>query len=79
VPATLARAEGTAAQYRALTADVVVPAVEIIATIASAGPGDDGNSPRSDPVEELRAAGGGGRGCGHGGSSSTCSRAAPTS
>ncbi|KQY24732.1 hypothetical protein ASD16_04315 [Cellulomonas sp. Root485] len=54
VPATLARAEGTAAQYRGLTADVVVPAVEIIATIASAGPGDDGNYSEERPVEELR-------------------------
>jgi len=54
VPATLARAEGTAGLYRTLTADVVVPAVEIIATIASAGPGDDGNYSTERPVEELR-------------------------
>lgn len=54
VPATLARADGTAAPYRALTTDVVVPAVEIIATIASAGPGDDGNYSQERPVEELR-------------------------
>ncbi|KQR16563.1 hypothetical protein [Cellulomonas sp. Leaf334] len=54
VPATLARADGTAAPYRTLTADAVVPAVEIIATIASAGPGDDGNYSTERPVEELR-------------------------
>ena len=54
VPATLARADATAAPYRTLTADVVVPAVEIIATIASAGPGDDGNYSSERPVEELR-------------------------
>lgn len=54
VPATLARADGTAAPYRTLTTDVVVPAVEIIATIASAGPGDDGNYSQERSVEELR-------------------------
>ncbi len=54
VPATLARADATAAPYRTLTTDVVVPAVEIIATIASAGPGDDGNYSQERPVEELR-------------------------
>ncbi|GEK19490.1 hypothetical protein CXY01_00100 [Cellulomonas xylanilytica] len=54
VPATLARADATAAPYRSLTADAVVPAVEIIATIASAGPGEDGNYSRERPVEELR-------------------------
>nr|WP_246280607.1 hypothetical protein [Cellulomonas humilata] len=54
VPATLARADATAAPYRTLTADVVVPTVEIIATIASAGPGADGNYSQERPVEELR-------------------------
>ncbi|MFC8191978.1 hypothetical protein ACFUMH_09995 [Cellulomonas sp. NPDC057328] len=54
VPATLARAEQHAAPYRGLTADTVVPAVEIIATIASAGPGDDGNYSNERPVEDLR-------------------------
>ena len=54
VPATLARADATAAPYRTLTPDVVVPAVEIIATIASAGPGDDGNYSQERSVEELR-------------------------
>ncbi len=54
VPATLARAEQHAAPYRGLTTDTVVPAVEIIATIASAGPGDDGNYSNERPVEDLR-------------------------
>ena len=54
VPATLARADATAAPYRTLTTDAVVPAVEIIATIASAGPGDDGNYSQERSVEELR-------------------------
>jgi hypothetical protein len=54
VPATLARADATAAPYRTLTTDAVVPMVEIIATIASAGPGDDGNYSQERSVEELR-------------------------
>lgn len=53
VPATVARAEEHAAPYRALTADAVVPGVEIIATIASAGAGDDGNYSNERPVAEL--------------------------
>jgi hypothetical protein len=36
-----------------LTADTVVPGVEIIATIASAGPGPDGNYSTERPVAEL--------------------------
>ncbi|MBO3101281.1 hypothetical protein [Cellulomonas fengjieae] len=54
VPETLARADAVAAPYRALTTDAVVPAVEIIATIASAGPGDDGNYSQERSVEQLR-------------------------
>ncbi|QGQ18994.1 hypothetical protein GC089_06795 [Cellulomonas sp. JZ18] len=54
VPATLARAEQHAAPYRALTTDTVVPMVEIIATIASAGAGDDGDYSAERPVEDLR-------------------------
>ncbi len=54
VPSTLARAEQTAAPYRALTGDAVVPTLEIIATIASAGPGPDGSYSTSRPVDELR-------------------------
>ena len=54
VPATLVRAEAMASPYRSLTADAVVPTVEIIATIASAGPGPDGNYSNERPVDELR-------------------------
>lgn len=54
VPATLARADATAAPYRSLTVDAVVPAVEIIATIASGGPGADGNYSDERSVADLR-------------------------
>ncbi|QHT58304.1 hypothetical protein GXP71_08820 [Cellulomonas sp. H30R-01] len=54
VPATVARAQGQADAYRPLTGDAVVPAVEVIATIASAGPGPDGNYSQERSVEELR-------------------------
>ncbi|NKY41549.1 hypothetical protein HGA02_19125, partial [Cellulomonas septica] len=54
VPATVARAQGQADAYRPLTGDTVVPAVEVIATIASAGPGPDGNYSQERSVEELR-------------------------
>jgi hypothetical protein len=54
VPATIARAEQTADPYRALTADTVVPTLEIIATIASAGPEADGSYSRPRAVDELR-------------------------
>ncbi|GHS89183.1 hypothetical protein AGMMS50218_14850 [Actinomycetota bacterium] len=54
VPATLARAEATAAPYRTLTTDTVVPTLEIIATIASSGPEADGSYSRGRSVEELR-------------------------
>ena len=54
VPATIARAEQTAAPYRALTADTVVPTLEVIATIASAAPEPDGSYSRARSVDELR-------------------------
>jgi hypothetical protein len=54
VPATIARADAMAAPYRALTSDVVIPTVEIIATVASAGPGADGNYSNERPVASLR-------------------------
>ncbi|MCC2316315.1 hypothetical protein [Cellulomonas xiejunii] len=54
VPATLARAEQHAAPYRGLTGDTVVPAVEIIASIASAGAEPDGTYSRKRSVEDLR-------------------------
>jgi hypothetical protein len=52
--ATIARTEQHAVPYRALTADTVVPGVEIIATVASAGAGDDGNYSNELPVDTLR-------------------------
>ncbi|MGV8977366.1 MAG: hypothetical protein ACOH17_04930 [Cellulomonas sp.] len=54
VDATVARAEATAAEYRPLTPDTVVPTLEIIATVASARPGADGNYSAERPVAELR-------------------------
>lgn len=53
VPATIARAQAHAALYRALTPDTVVAGVEIIATIASAGAGADGNYSTERPVADL--------------------------
>lgn len=54
VPATIARAQQTAAPYDALTDDTVVPTLEIIATVASAGPEADGSYSRPRSVEDLR-------------------------
>ncbi|WP_308160853.1 hypothetical protein [Cellulomonas sp. GbtcB1] len=54
VPATIARAEQTAAPYRSLTPDTVVPTLEVIATIASAAPEPDGSYSRARSVDELR-------------------------
>lgn len=51
--ASIGRAQGLAAEYQALTADVVVPAFEIIVTIASAGAGPDGNYSNELPVETF--------------------------
>ncbi|WP_163544669.1 hypothetical protein [Occultella kanbiaonis] len=42
-PATVQRAADTAATYQPLTTDTVVPALEIIVTVASGSAGDDGN------------------------------------
>ena len=53
LPASIARAQGLAASYQALTTDVVVPAFEIIATVASAGAGGDGNYSNELPVESF--------------------------
>ena len=53
VPATIARAQAHAAPYRALTGDTVVAGVEIIATIASAGAGPDGNYSQERPIADL--------------------------
>ena len=54
VPATIARAQRLARTYRPLTDATVVPAVEIIATIASAAPEDDGSYSRRRTVADLR-------------------------
>ena len=43
LPASIARAKQVAAEYQALTPEPIVPAFEVIATIASRGPGPDGN------------------------------------
>lgn len=54
VPATVERAERIARLYRPYTDATVVPAVELIATIASAGAEDDGSYSRRRTVAELR-------------------------
>ena len=53
VAASITRAQGLAAEYQALTTDVVVPAFEIIATIADRPPGADGNYSNELPVETF--------------------------
>lgn len=57
---TIARAEATAKEYAGLTEDEVIPALEIIVTVASGDAGDDGNySNEWDPngfVELIEAA-----------------------
>ena len=51
---SIARAEGLAAQYDELVHEPVVPAFELIATVASSAPGPDGNYANESEVEELR-------------------------
>lgn len=53
VDAAIVRAQEVAAQYQALTTDTVVPGFEIIATVAAAGAGPDGNYSDERPVEDL--------------------------
>ncbi len=53
VAASITRAQGLAAEYQALTSDVVVPAFEIIATIADRPAGDDGNYSNELPAESF--------------------------
>lgn len=53
-PATIARAQQTAAPYDALTDATVIPTLEIIATIASAGPEPDNSYSRPRSIEDLR-------------------------
>lgn len=54
VEETIERAAEHARPFEEFTEDTVVPALEIIATVASAGAGDDGNYSRVTPVEDLR-------------------------
>jgi len=55
VDAAIARAKRIAAPYRSLSGSLpVVPAFEIIATVASAGAGPDGNYSFEAPVSQLR-------------------------
>ncbi|MCL3860904.1 hypothetical protein [Actinotalea sp. K2] len=53
VDASIARAQALAAEYQALTDDVVVPAFEMIATVASADAGADGTYSNKLPVETF--------------------------
>lgn len=54
VPETIARAQEMADQYQGLTEDTVIPSLEIIATVASGGAGDDGNYSNEWDIETLR-------------------------
>src|SRR5262249_26392937 len=54
LPASLARARRVAAAYRALSSVPVIPAFEIIATVAQAHPGWDGNYSYQSSVASLR-------------------------
>ncbi len=52
--ASVRRARSVAAQYEGLTRDTIVPAFEVIATVATGGAGDDGDYSAEWDVEELR-------------------------
>ena len=52
--ASVARARNVAAEYRTLTRVPVIPAFEIIATVAQAHPGRDGDYSYESPVASLR-------------------------
>jgi hypothetical protein len=54
VGAAIARAEQVAADYRPLVDEPVVPTLEIITTVASAGAGPQGDYSRRTPVSQLR-------------------------
>jgi hypothetical protein len=55
LPASIERARDTAAPYESLVQDAtVVPAFEIIVTVASASAGPDGNYSAELPVEDVR-------------------------
>jgi hypothetical protein len=54
VEASITRAQGLAGQYQPLVREPVVPAFEIIATVASSGAGPDGDYSDESTVEDLR-------------------------
>jgi hypothetical protein len=54
VDAAIDRARTVAASYQPLVGEPVVPAFEIIATVASAGAGEDGDYSREASIEHLR-------------------------
>lgn len=54
IDSAIARARKVAAQYSALVDEAVVPAFEIITTVASSDPGPDGDYSNETAVEQLR-------------------------
>lgn len=50
---TMARVKAVAAQYQALSTEPVLPTLEIIATVASASPTENGDYSQEIPVEQL--------------------------
>jgi hypothetical protein len=52
--ASIARAKAVAASYSSLVDEPVVPAFDLIATVASSGAGSDGNYSNETPVAELK-------------------------
>lgn len=54
LPRSIARAKDLAADFQPLVREPVVPAFEIIATVADAGPGPDGDYSAESTVESLR-------------------------
>lgn len=51
---TIERAKALAGIYQTFTAQKMLPTLEVIATVAAASPGDDGNYSRESSVERLR-------------------------
>lgn len=51
---TIERVKDLAAQYQPFSEEPVVPALDLIATVASADPGSDGDYSSETPVEDLR-------------------------
>jgi hypothetical protein len=54
VAGSVERVQALAAEYQALTDDLVIPGFEIIATIASQHAGDDGDYSSETPIDDLR-------------------------